>query len=151
MAESDPIEELESIAVQRLTAERPHIKRRKTFQDWVATVGGMVAIIGSIGAGASFVLGTLPFVRTDLYAQDLGTLRAHDSANEALGKTNATALQQIQRTGLLNLQLQLKLRIDILNATINQAPRGSSLIVSLQAERNAAEQQLDEITRQLNR
>ncbi len=150
---SDDQDELEQVARHRLneSADRPHVKRRKTFQDWVTTVGGMVAIIGAFATGISFVLGVMPFVRTDLYAADMIRLKEKDAQFETQGKETKEAIVTIQRNGLLTLQLQLKSRIDLLQVTLKQMPQSSPSYIGILSEINGAQQQLDEISRQLNR
>ena len=145
-------EDIQDIAESHLHEQaRPHVKRWKTFQDWVTTVGGMVAIIGSIAAGVSFLFGVLPFIRTDLYANDQTVIDRRISAVENISEQNTAALTTIQRTGMLSLQLQLKSRIDLINTTLNQITPNNQAYFGLQSEKNTAQQQLDEITRQLNR
>ena len=47
---------------------RPHVRRRKSFQDWVTTTGGLIAIAGTFVAVVAWAQDQLPFVKSDVYA-----------------------------------------------------------------------------------
>ena len=130
---------------------RPYTKRRKTFQDWITTVGGMVAIVGAAGAGIGFILGVLPFVRTDVYATDKIMFEQRVDAIDTMAKQSAADLTDIKRTSLLSLQLQLRTRIDLITTAMSQMNKSLPAYPGLQVELNVTQQQFDEITRQLNR
>lgn len=131
--------------------QRAYVRRHKTLQDHITTIGGIVAITGAVVAGIGWTLGIMPFVRTDVYQNDMSKLASEISALQAFSKDYAEQLVDIKRTGLLTLQLNLKSRLEILNAAIDSVSRGSPTYLGLVGERDKTQQQLDEINRELAR
>lgn len=52
-----------------MTAPTAHHRRRKTFQDWITTVGGIVAILGSAAVTVGWAYDKLPFERAEKMQQ----------------------------------------------------------------------------------
>ena len=130
-------------------------RRMKTpwtaLQDWINTIGGAVAIIGAISAAAAFTLGVMPFVRKDIYESDMTQLRLEVGGLKDMTKQNTAAVAAVNRNTLLNLELNLQSRIELLNGVMAGVPRGSQTYMGLMSERDTAKQQLDEVKRELSR
>lgn len=136
------------------TKTRTHedfIVRRKTFQDLVTTVGGVTAILSAIAMGALYLLGILPFVKQDVYANDRSTDRAEVFVLQSQQRVQAVDIAEIKRNGLLTIQLQIMARIDSLSASAASAQRAGQSTYAVQNEINALRQNLEEINRQLAR
>ena len=130
-------------------------RRMKTpwtaLQDWINTIGGAVAIIGAISAAAAFTLGVMPFVRKDIYENDMTQVRLEVGGLKDMTKQNTAAVAAVNRNTLLNLELNLQSRIELLNGVMAGVPRGSQTYMGLMSERDTAKQQLDEVKRELSR
>ena len=130
---------------------RTHVRRRKSFQDLVTTTGGLIAIAGTFVAVVAWAQDQLPFVKSEVYAQE--TKSINDRMGVVEGKLEGLQSSQnaIQRNGLLTLQLQLQQRVDALDITLKTMPQDSPTHYQIVNARNEAIQQLDEIKRQLGR
>lgn len=130
---------------------REYTRRRKTFQDWVTTTGGLLAILATLGGVAAWVSGMMPWLRTDVYARDFTANDIRVQKVEASTQQLSASVATIQRNGLLTLQLQLQQRIDSLSATMKTLHPGSEAYNQLSTTYYEASQQLAEINRQLRR
>lgn len=136
-----------------MEAESPHEwkKRRKTMTDWINIGASWVAIVGGTAAALGWALDAVPFVKAQVYSADKSAIDGRVANLEGQFRTMSSSVQNIQRNGILSLQLQLKQRLDVLMATLATTPRAAPNYFALQNEVNTLQQQLDEVTRQLNR
>lgn len=110
-----------------------------------------MAIVGSIAGAIAWSIGVMPFVRTDVYQNDVAAIRAQVSGLEIMSQATARDLGGIKRTGLLNLQINLQSRVELLSGVMDGIPKGSQVWIGLAKERDTTQQQLDEVKRELNR
>lgn len=127
------------------------IPRWKILQEWVNTTGSAVAIVGSIVVAAGWALNLMPFVRTDIYQNDMASVRQEVNGIKAMSQETAAALSAVNRNSLLNLELSLRSRIELLNGTMDGVPRNGQIYAGLIRERDTLQQQLDEVKRELGR
>ena len=130
---------------------RPHVRRRKSCQDWVTTTGGLIAIAGTFVAVVAWAQDQLPFVKSEVYAEEVNVIRDRMSIVEGKLGNLQTGQNAIQRNGLLTLQLQLQQRVDALDTTLKTMPQDRPTHYQIVNARNEAVQQLEEIKRQLGR
>lgn len=123
----------------------------KKCQDWINTTGSVVAIIGAIVLAAGWTLNVMPFVRTDVYNNDMAQVRLEVGGLKTMTKDNTTALTAVNRNSLLNLELSLQSRVELLSGVLQALPRTTPTYGGFVKERDAAQQQLDETRRELNR
>lgn len=130
---------------------REFVKRKKTAQDRISMIGGLVAILATLSGGVSFVFGLMPWVRTDVYTHDSAANDARVMKVETAAQNLSASVAAIQRNGLLTLQLQLQQRVDSLTAALKTIPLGSASYNQLSTAYYEAAQQLAEVNRQLGR
>lgn len=133
------------------TYDRPHIRRKKTPQDWITAVGGIIAIVGSLSVFVGWVLDLLPFERSQAHRMDFEALGVKIAQNTTNIQSTQSIMEILQRNSLLTLELQLQARIESISttlATMNPSEQAYRTLVDTKA---TAQQQLDEVKRQLNR
>lgn len=130
--------------------DAPH-RRRKTFQDWVTTTGGILAILASLGCAVAWLGGFMPWLRIDVYAQDKAAADLRVLKVEATAQSLTAGMAVIQRNGLLTLQLQLQQKIDGLTATLKTVSPSNPNYYQVNSTIADLQQQVDEIKRQLRK
>lgn len=130
---------------------RQHVRRKKTLQDWITTVSSLLGVIAAIGVFMGSVTDALPFVQKPSYAHDMAENDVRFQKVEASTQSLTTSMTAIQRNGLLTLQLQLQQRIDALAGTLKTLAPNSQNFYQLSVAHDEAQQQLEEIKRQLRR
>lgn len=131
----------------------PHqwVRRKKTGQDYIATIGGLVAIVATLAGFASYAAGKMPWVKIDVYDKDQAERDLRVLKVEATTQTLNANMETVRRNGLLTLQLQLQQRIDALAATLKTMPPNSQSFYQLSVAHDEAAQQIEEIKRQLRK
>lgn len=130
---------------------RAHVRRKKTVYDMVVGAGSVAGAMAAIGVTWTAMTDQLPFEKKLDHAADIAQLVEKNYATEQLAKTTAEAMQDIKRTGLLNLQLQLQSRVEVIGSAMDGLPKNGQAWLGLLNEKNTMQQQLEEIKRQLNR
>lgn len=132
-------------------APPPYRRRKTTARDWVAMGGALNAIFLTIGGIVMWAFGQLPFERTADHNKDIQLAQERMTRAEGGISSLTQSLGQIQRNGLLSLQLALQTRVDALSATLRAMAPNDRNFYAISVAHDEAMQQLDEVKRQLAR
>ena len=148
-------EELTRTAAERLNNEangqRPHVRRRKTMSDYITTTSALLGALAAVAVFMGSLTDALPFVQKTPYIQDMVEVEVRFQKVESSTQTLNASMEAIQHNGLLTLQLQLQQRVDALTDALKTIPPNTQNYYQIGAARNEAQQQLEEIKRQLGR
>jgi len=129
---------------------RQMIARKITLVAWVTTLGSIVAIMASFATMFAWAEDKIPFVKNSTFINRETVVDKR--LNELTDITNDLMVGQseIQRNGLLSLELQLRTSISELDDGIGKTARENDRRILMQT-RIEMSQRLDEVKRKLTR
>ena len=121
------------------------------MSDYITTTSALLGALAAVAVFMGSLTDALPFVQKTPYIQDMVEVEVRFQKVESSTQTLNASMEAIQHNGLLTLQLQLQQRVDALTDTLKTIPPNTQNYYQIGAARNEAQQQLEEIKRQLGR